>query len=379
MDIQDVFGRIRFSVKNSTINNKKQYIIMKRTLYLCFFIISVFGCVTVEASAKKAKTPQRPLTVIFETDMGNDIDDALALDMLYKYMQQGKINLVAISSNKQSPFSAEFIDVMNTWYGYPHIPIGVVHNGIDCENDAKNYAKCVSEMTIDGKPAFTKTIADYSTLPDAVELYRKILSQQADQSVTIISVGFSTNLSRLLDSNPDCYSRLSGKELVGRKVKLLSVMGGSFGEKSLKEYNIVKDIPAAKKLFALWPSEIVVDPFEIGIQITYPASSIQNDFHWTNLHPMVEAYKCYQPMPYDRPTWDLCAVLCAVEPRAGFFTQSRYGSIVVDEEGYTHFYSNQNGRRSYLSVTPQQVQHIKAYFVRFISSKPKWISDNYKK
>ena len=39
------------------------------------------------------------LDVIFETDIGNDIDDALALDMLYKYMDQGIIKLIAVMAN----------------------------------------------------------------------------------------------------------------------------------------------------------------------------------------------------------------------------------------------------------------------------------------
>ena len=45
------------------------------------------------------------LDVIFETDIGNDIDDALALDMLYKYMDQGIIRLSAVMLNKSSRHS----------------------------------------------------------------------------------------------------------------------------------------------------------------------------------------------------------------------------------------------------------------------------------
>ena len=34
-----------------------------------------------------------PQTIIFETDMGNDIDDAMALDLLFKNMDQGNIKI----------------------------------------------------------------------------------------------------------------------------------------------------------------------------------------------------------------------------------------------------------------------------------------------
>jgi hypothetical protein len=70
-----------------------------------------------------------PAPVIFETDMGNDVDDALALDMLYKYMDQGRINLLAVNSNKNNGYSAAFIQLMNNWYGYPGIPVGKMVNG----------------------------------------------------------------------------------------------------------------------------------------------------------------------------------------------------------------------------------------------------------
>jgi hypothetical protein len=51
--------------------------------------------------------------------MGNDIDDALALDMLYKYMDAGKVDLLAVCVNKEGYGPVEYVDMMNTWYGYP--------------------------------------------------------------------------------------------------------------------------------------------------------------------------------------------------------------------------------------------------------------------
>jgi hypothetical protein len=48
--------------------------------------------------------------------MGNDIDDAMALDMLYKWVEDGKVNLLAVMINKEGSAPAEFIDIMNTFY-----------------------------------------------------------------------------------------------------------------------------------------------------------------------------------------------------------------------------------------------------------------------
>jgi len=45
-------------------------------------------------------------------------------------------------------------------------------------------------------------------------LLREVLAGQPDRSVVIVQVGFSTNMARLLDSEPDQYSALTGHELV---------------------------------------------------------------------------------------------------------------------------------------------------------------------
>ena len=97
--------------------------------------------------------------------------------------------------------------------------------------------------------------------------------------MVIAQVGFSTNLANLLKSSPDRFSDLNGVELVTQKVRLLSIMAGAFtqivGDKGQlydhKEYNIVKDIPAAKALVRDWPTPIIWSGFEIGKNLTLSA------------------------------------------------------------------------------------------------------------
>jgi len=337
---------------------------MKKSLLNTTVILLVGLFLVLFACKSQEKIADSPLRVIFETDMGNDIDDALALDMLYKYADQGKIDLLGVSSNKDGHYSTEYIDILNTWYGYPNIPIGRVVKGSDCETDAINYARAVCEMkTQDSNFVFKRSKPSYESNLESTEFYRKLLSQQPDNSVCIISVGFSTNLARLLATPADKYSPLSGKNLIAKKVKSLVLMAGDFRENKVKEYNIFKDGPAAQKVFAEWPTPIVTSPFDVGIAILYPATDIENDSLWANPHPIVEAYKAYQPMPYDRPTWDLTSVLYAVEPDSGYFNCSEKGVITVDENSFTTFTPNKNGKHSYLSVTPQQVQKIKQRFI----------------
>ena len=46
-------------------------------------------------SCSQKQAEPAPINLIFETDLGNDVDDAMALDLLYKYVESGKINLIS--------------------------------------------------------------------------------------------------------------------------------------------------------------------------------------------------------------------------------------------------------------------------------------------
>ena len=332
-----------------------------------FFILLIVPLVLISGCSDKHQDDR--LKVIFETDIGNDVDDALALDMLYKYVEWGQVDLLAVMINKDSPAPAEYMDIMNTWYGHTDIPVGIVRDGSD--DPWGQYAQKVVDLkNEDGTPMFARSRKSYDDLPDAHMLYRQILAKQPDASVVIATVGFSTNLARLLDTPADEYSPLTGKELVAKKVKLLSAMAGNISELEHHEYNVVKDLPAAVKVFAEWPTEIVVSPFEVGRAIKYPGESIENDFTWAPKHPMVEAYKAYLPMPYDRPTWDLTSVLYAVEGDS-WFTMSEPGRIEITSEGSSVFTPCPDGNVRYMKVDDAQCTAILGRFKEVITSQPK--------
>ena len=340
---------------------------MKRIL----FALVLAALLLPACGRKTAEKGDGRLALIFETDLGNDIDDALAMDLLYKYQDAGKIRLLAVSLNKEGLAPAEYVDILNTWYGYPDIPVGIIRDGVDCETVVVNYAQAVVNLKdADGRPLFARSHPGYADYPEAVTLYRKLLAAEPDSSVVIASVGFSTNLARLLASPADEISPLTGKELVARKVKLLSMMAGCFIDPDNHEYNVVMDVPAAKAVFEEWQTPVVTSPVEVGGGIRYPGSSIENDFTWAPQHPVVEGYKAYRTMPYDRPTWDPTAVLYAVEG-GEWFTVSPPGRIEVTEEGSTFFTEDPAGTRRYLAVSKEQREAILQHFIEIITSPKK--------
>lgn len=338
---------------------KIQYLLIPALL-----LAAATGCDTKAPSAT-----EEPIHLIVETDMGNDIDDALAFDLIYKAMDEGRIELLAEGNHKLSPTATDYIDILNTWYGYPDIPLAQSPTPV-FNNHANDYTEAVCSMTTEtGAPAFARSKSQ-DDIQNPVVLYRRVLASQPDHSVTVLSLGFATELAKLLDSPADSLSSLTGCGLVAQKVKLLSIMAGSYGEKQRAEYNVTNDIPAMQKLFAEWPTPIVQNPFELGKQVIYPGSAVENDFGWSSLHPVVEGFKAYHKMPYNRPSWDLLSVVYLLHPE--YFTPSESGTVRVDDEGFTHFTPNPDGKHiRLLDATPDEVTVLKDYIVQTTSKAPK--------
>jgi inosine-uridine nucleoside N-ribohydrolase len=299
--------------------------------------------------------------VIFDTDIGNDVDDALALAMLHALESRHECHLIAVTVTKDNPWAAPYIDLVNTFYGRASIPIGMVKNGVTPQDSAMIRVPAARRRP-DGALIYPRRLAVGADAPEAVALLRRVLAEQEDGRVLMVQVGFSTNLARLLDSPADI-------DLVRRKVKLLSVMAGNFVEPKA-EYNVQQDTASAKKLFDLWPTPIVASGFEIGNALLFPAKAIEHDFAWTTDHPVADAYRNYKPMPYDRPTWDLTAALYAVRPDAGYFTLSPPGRITSDAQGRTQFHPDPTGLHHYLVLPDSQRARIVQLMVD-LASQPK--------
>ena len=136
--------------------------------------------------------------MIFDTDMGNDIDDALGL--IHALQSHGECKLLAVTVTKDSPFAAPCCDVINTVYGRGGVPLGTVRGGCTPGDSPFTGALAMSEEQ--GRPLYPHRLSDGHQAPEATGLLRRVLAGQADGSVVMVQVGFSTNLARLLDSPP---------------------------------------------------------------------------------------------------------------------------------------------------------------------------------
>lgn len=312
-----------------------------------------------------------PVRLIFDTDIGNDVDDVLALGMIHSLQSRGACQLLAVTISKDSELAGPFVDAINTFYHRGTTPIGVVRPGKTPEPG--KFLPMAAEME-KGQFRYPHKLLSSKDAPEAVNLMRKLLAAESDNSVSIAQVGFSTNLARLLDTKPDASSPLNGRELVAKKVKLLSVMAGAFktidGNPHYCEYNVVQDIENCRKLAEEWPTAVVWSGFEIGIAVPYPGESIVKDYNYVVDHPVAESYRRYEAPPHNRPTWDLTSVLYAVHPDRGYFDLSPPGKILVEADGFTKFVPEAEGKHRYLILTEQQLPRVLESLVQLSSQPP---------
>lgn len=315
-----------------------------------------------------------PIKLIFDTDMGNDTDDVMALCMIHALQSHGAVELLAVTITKDNPQAAAFVDAVNTFYGRPDILIGVVRGGATPEPGKFNLLADMKNE--DGSLRYPHDLVSGNDAPEAVDLLRSLLTAQPDHSVVLVQTGFFTNFKRLLESVPDATSSLNGRDLIAKKVKRLSIMAGAFqtvGRNTRHvEYNVVKDIPAAQTLAKDWPTPILWSGYEIGVAAAFPHAVIEHGLDYVKHHPLKEAYYLYNPPPHDRPTWDPTALLYAVCPDRGYFDLSPAGTVTVADDGATVFKPAKDGkgRDRFLVMSPEQATRVREAIVQLSVAVP---------
>lgn len=317
---------------------------MKRAHLLGLMI----GCVLGAANIAVAQDKPQPVKVIFDTDIEADVDDVGSVAVLHALANRGEAELLAMGISAKHAWCAPCLDALNTYFGRPDIPIGVL-KGPGSNNDSKYCRKIAEEFPHDLKSA--------DDAPDAVEVYRRVLAAQPDQSVVMISVGFLTNFANLIRSTGDAHSRLNGVDLVKQKVKAWVCMGAQYPKG--REWNIHQDTKSSIEAVSKWPTPIVWSGFEIGVVIETGAGLSAAPKH----SPVRRGYELYNGLQ-NRSSWDQTAVLYAVRGLNGGLKDvwdiGSGGSIQIQPDGSNTWVADPKGNHSYLikKLPPKDVAKI---------------------
>lgn len=285
-------------------------------IVLCF-------CLLVQAVLLPAQKKAIPL--IFDSDMGPDYDDVGAITLLHAFADSGYVSILATVASTKYEGVAAIFNVFNTYFKRPGIIIGVPKGKALELKDSQHWTDTLLLK-------YPHNIKKNEEVPGATEVYRKVLALQQDKSVTIVTVGFLTNLSALLQSPPDKYSRLDGKELVKQKVKQLVCMAGRFPTGS--EFNVNRDAAASQFVFNNWETPVLFSGVEIGLKIRTGLPLVNNDAITNS--PVKDVFRICIPLSMQdsagRMSWDETAVLVAIKGYKPWYDIEK-GKMIVAEDG----------------------------------------------
>jgi len=299
-------------------------------------------------SSVGAAQDKQPVPIILDTDIQGDADDVGAVAVLHALANRNEAKILAMGVSCKNPWSPLCLDALNTYYGSPEIPIGVVKG--PAFSKPSKYAQKVAQE-------FPHRLKSGEDALDAAILYRQVLARQVDRTVVVVSVGQLTNFKNLLMTGPDRFSDLTGVQLVGQKVRAWVCMGGKIPEG--REANFVSDGPAAAYVVSNWPTPVVFSSYEIGKAILtggrlreQPTSS-----------PTRRAYELYNGLRR-KASFDQTAVLYGVRGLDGklaeFWGLETVGSMHVSEDGSNQWRPQPDKNHSYLlkKMPPREVAQV---------------------
>ncbi len=271
-----------------------------------------------------AKTP-----VILDTDMYSSADDVGAEASLFALNLLGEDNVIAIGVNTRfdrpavATDSWKCVSAIAQFYGYPNVPIGADMPDNGPSPATNDFITPCAAFAAPGTPA---------PLP-AVEVYRRALVSQPDDSVVLVGTGYEENYDNLLNSPADSISPLDGSALIAQKVKMLVLMGGGYPSRD-GENNFEGNAGAAADIAENWPTKIVYSGYEVGSNVftgetvssAQPADS-----------PVRAAIEAYAGADHAIESFDMTAAYHAIRPNDADLTEVGPGTNAIDETGDNTF------------------------------------------
>jgi inosine-uridine nucleoside N-ribohydrolase len=306
----------------------------------------------------------QPRSLIFDTDIGPDYDDVGAITLLHALADSGQVRILATIASNQSKYIGPTLSVMNTYFGRPNLPIGVVRGRAVNLQAVQQWDSLIVAR-------YPHSIRSNEQAEDATTLYRRLLAKEPDGSVTIVTVGFMTNMANLLESKPDKHSPLDGRALVQKKVKQLVSMAAHFGKEmgKFREFNVEKDVLASIYAFNNWPTPILFSGFEIGVRVFTGLPLMHSNYQNS---PGKDVYSRAIPMDKNdvngRMSWDQTAVLVAIKGHEPYYSVVE-GRIQTNADGSNRW--DKAGKGHFYLVEKMPVEQVQAVINRLMLHQPR--------
>ena len=304
-----------------------------------FYGIACFGMVSAGFCG------ELPVKIILDTDFGDDGDDLAAVAVLHHLADLGEVEILAIGQSNSRWDATAAIDVINTYYGRPDIPVGQVDHKTHEGDQYSSFLANNYEHDI-----------DLENVPKAVDVYRQALASASDQSVKFVVVGFKSNMLDFLNSAPDDISPLTGIELMRKKVILVADMAGKYPAGKAKDAYNFMNFDGAKKTAKDYVKKCPVPMLFAGVR----TGGIKVGMRIRKLDTPVgkamdlKLSKGWRHNEEYQAGFDLAALLMAARGADRYFNM-KHGCNVMDEGGGNVFHYDRDCRHSHIDTENQKV------------------------
>jgi inosine-uridine nucleoside N-ribohydrolase len=256
--------------------------------------------------------PRAEIPVIFDTDIGTNIDDALALALILASPELELLGVTTASGDTAA--RARLAAKLLHYAGRPDVPVAAGEAGRALPIEQCHWADGFSSSMITKQPA-----VDF--LAERIE--------RRPEEIILLAVGPLTNVARLVSRYP----------ATAKKLKQLVMMGGSInrgyepGSPPAAEVNIARDVGAAQAVFSTGLPILMV-PLDVTAMIELDPAGRRRLFgrHTPLTNALALLYHLWnQPTPI---LYDPVAVAMTLDPT---WCETKPLAIEVDSGGFTRF------------------------------------------
>ena len=282
-------------------------------------------------------------TVMIDTDLGCDCDDAGALAVAHHLADNQICHIAAITHCTSEIAGLNAVYAINSFYGRENISSGIYKpQGFLDGSEYHGFTRGIQSKF--GAHYPSKAYAE-----DAVKTLRRGYAQTA-VPITLIELGPSALLCSFITSCGDEISPKTGTELIAENGGDLVMMAGSFNSDHV-EWNVEQDIAAARTVVTKWPNKLYMLPYEAGADILTGTRLLNRGTD----DPITYAYRSFLGSSQSvRSSWDQCTVHFAVTRSEKLWRCSEAGAITVGQTGKTSFFCDSQGRHYYVMPLSSQ-------------------------
>ena len=257
-------------------------------------------------------------TVILETDFCCDVDDVAALALLCgeEKRHPGAFRLGGVSCNVANPFVAAAAKTVLAAWGRQGVPVAVTRDPLPNSGNRSPYLAGLAARWRGPDPGKAEPL----------DLWRRLLADAPDGSVSVVSIGFFNNLAAALADDPSLFRR---------KVRCVWAMAGGFGRKAgYVEFNMKEYVGDTRRFLREWDGPVVFVGSECGESVMTDLSGLPPD---CDGHPLVEAFRHFCGPRLVHGSWDPITVDLAVHGENDCYELGPTGRVRVASDGTSPF------------------------------------------